>query len=151
MFAVVAASWALFLGIGMMMLGNGLQASLLGIRAAGEGFPTAVTGMVMSCYFVGFLAGSVLTPRIISTVGHIRAFSGLLRGDSMLGRLFQLLLQTRNNNGPLSAKMSEIKLKADFVLERLRNNGEIAPGGCGIQCRLGYTANRSVRSDVVIA
>ena len=77
MFAVVAASWALFLGIGMMMLGNGLQASLLGIRATGEGFPTAVTGLVMSCYFFGFLAGSVLTPRVISTVGHIRVFSAL--------------------------------------------------------------------------
>ncbi len=77
MFAVVATSWALFLGIGMMMLGNGLPASLLGIRATGEGFPTAVTGLVMSCYYLGFLAGSVLAPRVISTVGHIRVFSAL--------------------------------------------------------------------------
>ena len=40
MFQVVWSSWALFLGIAMLMLGNGLQASLLGLRATSEGFAT---------------------------------------------------------------------------------------------------------------
>lgn len=75
--AAIAASWALLLGIGLMMLGNGLQGSLLGIRASLEGFPTAVTGLVMSAYFVGFLAGSTLAPRLVKRVGHIRVFSAL--------------------------------------------------------------------------
>ncbi|MCH6588568.1 MAG: MFS transporter, partial [Proteobacteria bacterium] len=77
MLSVVASSWALFLGIALIMLGNGLQGSLLGLRASLEGFPTAVTGFVMSAYFVGFLAGSTLVPRLVKRVGHIRVFAAL--------------------------------------------------------------------------
>ena len=77
MLSVVLTSWALFLGIALMMLGNGLQASLLGLRAASEGFATGTTGLVMSCYFLGFLAGSALVPRIVQNVGHVRVFSAL--------------------------------------------------------------------------
>jgi MFS family permease len=77
MYLVVRSSWALFLGIAMMMLGNGLQASLLGLRATAEGFATGTTGLVMSAYYLGFLAGSTLTPRIVKNVGHVRVFSAL--------------------------------------------------------------------------
>ena len=69
--------WPLLLGIGLMMLGNGLQGSLLGLRANIEGFPTAVTGFIMSGYYVGFLIGSVITPKILASVGHVRVFAAL--------------------------------------------------------------------------
>ena len=59
------------------MLGNGLQGSLLGLRANIEGFPTAVTGFIMSGYYVGFLIGSVVTPKILASVGHVRVFAAL--------------------------------------------------------------------------
>lgn len=77
MIQVVLSAWALFLGIAMMMLGNGLQVSLLGLRATTEGFPTATTGLIMSAYYVGFLAGSTLAPRIVRNVGHVRVFAAL--------------------------------------------------------------------------
>ncbi len=77
MVKVVLSAWALLVGMGMMMLGNGLQGSLLGIRAVSEGFGTTVTGLVMTGYYVGFLAGSTLTPRIVKNVGHVRVFSAL--------------------------------------------------------------------------
>ncbi len=73
----IVASWALFLGIAMIMLGNGLQGSLLGLRATVEGFATATTGFVMSAYYVGFLLGSSLTPKLVKRVGHIRVFTAL--------------------------------------------------------------------------
>ncbi|MEM9653294.1 MAG: MFS transporter [Actinomycetota bacterium] len=72
-----AASWALFTGIALLMLGNGLQGSLLGIRSEYEGFSTAATGVVMTAYFVGFLAGSRAAIRALTTVGHIRVFAAL--------------------------------------------------------------------------
>lgn len=74
---MVAATsvWALLCGMGLLLLGNGLQYSLLGIRAANEGFSGGVTGMVMSGYFVGFLIGSVATPRAVHRVGHLRVFA----------------------------------------------------------------------------
>jgi len=74
---VVVSSWALFLGLAFIMLGNGLQGSLLGVRATIEGFPTTVTGIVMSAYFAGFLAGSTMVPRLVRRVGHIRVFAAL--------------------------------------------------------------------------
>ena len=77
MFRVIASAWALLLGTGMLMLGNGLQNSLLGIRASLEGFETTTTGVIMSGYYVGFLAGSTLTPKIVANVGHVRVFSAL--------------------------------------------------------------------------
>jgi len=55
--AVLLSSWALFAGIAILMLGDGLQGTLLGVRASAEGFPTAVTGLVMSTFFLGFLGG----------------------------------------------------------------------------------------------
>jgi len=70
-------SWALLFGIGLLMVGNGLQSSLLGVRAAEEDFGNGLTGLVMSGYFVGFLAGSTWTPRAVRRVGHIRAFAAL--------------------------------------------------------------------------
>ena len=71
------SSWALLLGFGILMLGDGLQASLLAIRADLEGFSTTVTGLVMSVFYVGFLSGSVLTPKVLVSVGHIRVFAAL--------------------------------------------------------------------------
>lgn len=75
--AAFASSWALLLGIALLMLGNGLQGSLLGLRASIEGFPTAVTGLIMSSFYVGFLGGSTATPHILGRVGHIRVFAAL--------------------------------------------------------------------------
>ena len=75
--AALSACWPLLLGIGLMMLGNGLQGSLLGIRANLEGFSTGITGFIMSGYFVGFLFGSIIAPRILRSVGHVRVFAAL--------------------------------------------------------------------------
>jgi len=71
------ASWALFVGIAFIMLGNGLQSSLLGLRASIESFPTLVIGFVMSGYFFGILVGSILAPKLVQRVGHIRVFGAL--------------------------------------------------------------------------
>ncbi|MBN8521995.1 MAG: MFS transporter [Alphaproteobacteria bacterium] len=70
-------AWPLFLGLVLMMLSNGLQGTLLGVRASLEDFPVISIGFVMSLYFVGFLAGSRIIPKLIKNVGHIRVFSAL--------------------------------------------------------------------------
>lgn len=75
--STAAATWALFCGIGLVMTGNGLQGSLIGVRSQAEGFGLVVTGAVMACYFVGFLAGTDLAVRFLATVGHIRVFAAL--------------------------------------------------------------------------
>jgi len=73
----LSASWAILLGIGFMMLANGLQGTLLGVRAMIEGFSTFTTGVMMSGYFIGIFVGSFLAPYLVKRVGHIRVFSAL--------------------------------------------------------------------------
>ena len=70
-------SWALFLGMGLIMLGNGLQATLLGVRASIEEFGTTITGLVMSGYFIGLIAGCNIVPKMVGRVGHVRTFGAL--------------------------------------------------------------------------
>lgn len=61
--------------MGVLMLGAGLQGTLLSVRATLEGFPAPVIGIVMSCYYVGYLVGTVATPHFVGKVGHIRVFA----------------------------------------------------------------------------
>jgi MFS family permease len=75
--SVIATTWPLLLGMGILMLGAGLQSTLLSLRATLEGFPTPVIGAVMSCYYVGYLLGTALAPPLLRQVGHIRVFVAL--------------------------------------------------------------------------
>jgi MFS family permease len=63
--------------MGVLMLGAGLQSTLLGLRATLEGFPTVVTGLVMSCYYVGYVAGTIIAPNLLRDLGHVRVFAAL--------------------------------------------------------------------------
>ncbi|MEL6608521.1 MAG: MFS transporter [Pseudomonadota bacterium] len=74
---VVKSAWALLLGMGLLMVGNGMQGTLLGLRGAIEGFSTFEMSLVMSAYFAGFLGGSRVTPDLIRRVGHVRVFAAL--------------------------------------------------------------------------
>jgi MFS family permease len=77
MLGVLRVSWPLLLGVMLLMIGNGLQGSLLGIRGKIEGFTTFEMSIVMSAYFLGFLGGSMRTPAMIRRVGHVRVFAAM--------------------------------------------------------------------------
>ena len=51
----VKKSWALFIGIGVMMVAHGLQMQLMGIRSVIEDFSVFTTGIFMSGYYVVIL------------------------------------------------------------------------------------------------
>lgn len=77
MIRVLFSSWALFLGVTLLMVGNGMQSTLIGLRAEIENFSTPQISWIISAYFVGFLGGSRLTPEMIRRVGHVRVFAAL--------------------------------------------------------------------------
>jgi len=77
MIQVLKSSWALLLGMMLLMIGNGLQGTLLGVRGGMEGFTPFTMSMIMSAYFIGFLGGSRMTPDLIRRVGHVRVFAAL--------------------------------------------------------------------------
>jgi MFS family permease len=73
----IAATWQLLLGMGILMLGAGLQGTEISLRATLEGFPAPLTGAVMSCYYIGYMFGTALAPRLVRQVGHIRVFAAM--------------------------------------------------------------------------
>jgi len=93
MLKVLAATWALLFGLLLLMLGNGIQGTLLGIRGDAEGFSTFEMSLVMSAYFVGFLGGSRMTPELIRRVGHVRVFAALGSFISAVLILFPLITE----------------------------------------------------------
>ena len=77
MLKVMLHSWPLLMGVMLLMVGNGVQGTLLGIRGNIEGFSTYELSYVMSAYFLGFLFGSFSAPIMIRKVGHVRVFAAL--------------------------------------------------------------------------
>ncbi len=77
MIQVLKSAWALLLGMGLLMVGNGMQGTLLGIRGEIEAFSTLEMSVIVSAYFLGFLGGSRMAPGMIRRVGHVRVFAAL--------------------------------------------------------------------------
>ncbi len=77
MLNLLRGTWALFFGVGMIMLANGLQGSLIGVRASLEGYTAFAAGFIMTGYYAGFLSGALIIPQRIKNVGHVRTFAAL--------------------------------------------------------------------------
>jgi MFS family permease len=77
MVSVLFKTWALMMGVLLLMIGNGLQSTLIGVRGSLENIDPSWMGYIMSAYFVGFLGGSKITPLFLMRVGHIRVFAAL--------------------------------------------------------------------------
>ena len=68
---------SLLSGVTFLMLGSGALTTLLGLRMGDAGFSSQTTGFVMSAYFLGLVVGPFYAHKLISTIGHIRAFTAL--------------------------------------------------------------------------
>jgi len=73
--AAVASVWAVILTIGFVQLSNGLQTSLLGVRAGMEGFPAWTIGLVMASYYVGYASAPLTSRWIIGRAGHVNTMT----------------------------------------------------------------------------
>ncbi|MFT7536492.1 MAG: MFS family permease [Hyphomicrobiaceae bacterium] len=65
----------LLVSTALLLMGNGLQGTLLPVRGDLEGFSPIALGILGSSYFVGFMAGCFGGPRVIARAGHVRAFA----------------------------------------------------------------------------
>jgi MFS family permease len=93
MLKVLIHSWPLLTGVLLLMVGNGVQGSLLGIRGTLEAFSTLELSVVMSAYFLGFLLGSWRAPSMIRRVGHVRVFAALGSLISAVLVLYPMLVE----------------------------------------------------------
>lgn len=72
---------ALMFSVALLLIGHGLLLTLLPLRAAAHGFSATEIGLTASSYFLGFVVGCLIVPRIVKRSGHIRTFA-------VLGALF---------------------------------------------------------------
>ena len=75
MWSSIKSISSLLLSFGMLLLGNGMVGTLLGIRSRLEDFSMEITGVIMAGFSVGLLMGALFAVRIVAAVGHIRAFA----------------------------------------------------------------------------
>lgn len=77
---------ALLIATALFLAGNGLQGTLVPVRANLEGFSDVLIAFLGSAYFVGFIGGCLLAPHAIRRAGHIRTFlaSGVITGIVIL-------------------------------------------------------------------
>ena len=85
-------TWALFFGFSILCLGNGLQGTLIGVRAMYEGFELVSIGIIAAGFYCGYLAGSIIIPSLLQRVGHIRVFAALASLASVAILLHTLIL-----------------------------------------------------------
>lgn len=70
-------SWTLLFGFLLLMMGNGVQGSLIAIRAGFEGFSDTTSGIVLSGYYLGMVISAFLTQGFVEKTGHVRVFAAL--------------------------------------------------------------------------
>lgn len=73
----LASIAALLTATALFLTGNGLQATLVPVRAGLEGFPQWVIGLLGSSHNLGFVLGCLTMPSLFQRIGVIRAFSAL--------------------------------------------------------------------------
>ena len=71
------ATWSLFAGLGLLLVGVGLFATVVGVRSALNGYSNLEVGLLGAAYYGGFLAGSKVTIAALGRVGHIRVYAAL--------------------------------------------------------------------------
>ena len=65
---------ALLLSAAILLSGQGLQFTLLPVRASLEDFSTVAIGTIGAAYFLGFTVGCLKSGELLRRVGHIRVF-----------------------------------------------------------------------------
>jgi MFS family permease len=65
---------ALLIGVSILLTGQGLQGTLLPVRATLEQFSTVSIGVMGAAYFFGFTLGCLRGVELVARVGHVRVF-----------------------------------------------------------------------------
>ena len=70
----LASVAALLIGVSILLTGQGLQGTLLPVRAGLEAFSTVSIGIMGAAYFFGFTLGCLRGGDLVGRVGHVRVF-----------------------------------------------------------------------------
>lgn len=70
----LASVAALLISVSILLTGQGLQGTLLPLRASLENFSTVSVGTFGAAYFLGFTLGCLKGVQLVGRVGHVRVF-----------------------------------------------------------------------------
>lgn len=84
---------ALLFSVALLLVGQGLLLTLLPLRAQTHGFTPTEIGFTGSAYFIGFVVGCLVVPRIVRRAGHIRTFAALGAVFSAVALVFEMVPQ----------------------------------------------------------
>jgi len=90
MFRILSSVAPLLLGVAILLTGQGLQGTLLPVRANLEGFSTLSIGLMGGAYFFGFTLGCLRGSTLLRRVGHIRVFAAMTAAASAVPLLHGL-------------------------------------------------------------
>ena len=93
MTSVIAPIAALLLSVALLLSGNGLQGTLLPIRAGMESFSTPDIGVMGSAYYIGFALGCFYGSHVLARAGHIRTFTAMASVASAVALAHALVVQ----------------------------------------------------------
>ena len=82
----------LLLGVSILLAGQGLQGTLLPVRASLEGFSILLIGIIGAAYFLGFTLGCIKGGELVKRVGHVRVFAAMTALASATPLLHGLIL-----------------------------------------------------------
>lgn len=91
MAGTLAPITALLISVAFMMIGHGLQTTIIPLAAESFKFSNIFIGAASSAYFLGMVAGALVAPFAILRAGHIRAFAALVSAGSAAALLHALI------------------------------------------------------------
>lgn len=94
MASLIAPVSALLLSVAFLMMGHGMQTTIIPIRAELEMFSSAGIGVISSAFYMGFVLGGLLAPFLIVRSGHIRAFAAMISLGSAAALIHPLVTDT---------------------------------------------------------
>lgn len=71
----LAPLFSLLLATAILLMGNGLQGTLIPVRGDIDDFSDMSLALIGAAYFAGFVFGCWHCPRVVQSVGHIRSFA----------------------------------------------------------------------------
>ncbi|MBK8456460.1 MAG: MFS transporter [Phyllobacteriaceae bacterium] len=92
MFAAIGPIFALLRGTAFLLAAAGLHGLLLPLRGQAEGFPATSLGLLGTAWAGGFVAGCLFAPRLVRSVGHVRAFGAFAAIGAIVALLTGLFI-----------------------------------------------------------
>nr|WP_321458261.1 MFS transporter [uncultured Cohaesibacter sp.] len=89
-FAPIAS---LLISVTLLLLGHGLQTTLIPLASRAYEFSNFLIGLAASAYFAGFVLGGIITPHVVVRAGHIRGFAVMVSSMSAAALLHPLVTE----------------------------------------------------------